>query len=100
MNAGAVRRLTELIAPLEYDICVFTGDFRGKAFGPFDATLLGMTRVRSELGKSVYGVLGNPDPVPMLPQLEATGIRILLNESQTMSRDNHCIPLAGADASP
>ena len=97
MNAGAVRRLTELIAPLEYDICVFTGDFRGKAFGPFDATLLGMTRVRSELGKSVYGELGNHDTVRMLPELEAMGISMLLNESEPIVRGNHCIYLAGVD---
>jgi len=97
MNPGAVRRMTELIATLEYDICVLTGDFRGKAFGPFDAALLGMTRVRSELGKSVYGVLGNHDTVRMLPELEAMGIRMLLNESEPIVRGNHRMHLAGVD---
>jgi predicted MPP superfamily phosphohydrolase len=97
MNPGAMQRMTELIATLEYDICVLTGDFRGKAFGPFDATLLGMARVRSQLRESVYGVLGNHDTVRMLPELEAMGIRMLLNESETIERGNQRIHLAGVD---
>ena len=97
MNPGAMHRMTELIATLEYDICVLTGDFRGKVFGPFDTTLLGMTRVRSQLSESVYGVLGNYDTVRMLPELEAMGIRMLLNESETIVRGNQRIHLAGVD---
>jgi predicted MPP superfamily phosphohydrolase len=97
MNPGAMHRMTELIATLEYDICVLTGDFRGKAFGPFEAALLGMTRVRSRLGELVYGVLGNHDTVRMLPELENMGIRMLLNESETIVRGNHRIHLAGVD---
>jgi uncharacterized protein len=41
MNAGAMRRLEELLPDLEYDICVMTGDYRGATFGPFDAALEG-----------------------------------------------------------
>src|SRR5260370_18781896 len=36
MNPGAIRRITGLIAPLKYDICVLTGDVRGKLYGSFD----------------------------------------------------------------
>jgi len=97
LSPGAVRRLTELVTTLEYDICVLTGDFRGKAFGPFDEALRGMARVRSRLSESVYGVLGNHDTVRMLPELEAMGIRMLLNESETIVRGNQRIHLAGVD---
>jgi len=34
MNEGAMRRLTELLPDLTYDVCVLTGDYRGAAFGP------------------------------------------------------------------
>ena len=97
MSSRAIRRVTELVATLEYDICVLTGDFRGKAFGPFDETLREMARVRSQLGEAVYGVLGNHDTVRMLPPLEAIGIRMLVNESETIVRGNQRLHLAGVD---
>jgi uncharacterized protein len=97
VNEGVVQRMTELAVALEYDICVLTGDFRGKAFGPFDAALRGMRGVRSRLGPSVYGVLGNHDSVRMLPDLEAMGIRMLVNESETITRGRQRIHLAGVD---
>jgi uncharacterized protein len=49
MNEGAMRRLTELLPDLAYDVCVLTGDYRGATFGPFDAALDGLARVRSHL---------------------------------------------------
>ncbi len=97
MNPGAMRRMAELIPTLAYDICVLTGDFRGKAFGPFDATLAGMARLRSQLNESVCGVLGNHDTVRMLPDLEAMGIHVLMNESEAIARGNQRLHLAGVD---
>ena len=97
MSAPAMRRLAELVTTLEYDICVLTGDFRGKAFGPFDEALRVTERVRSQLGEAVYGVLGNHDTVRMLPELEAMGIRMLLNESETIVRGKQRLHLAGVD---
>jgi uncharacterized protein len=49
MNEGAMQRLTELLPELTYDVCVLTGDYRGATFGPFDAALDGLARVRSHL---------------------------------------------------
>ena len=50
MNEGAMRRLTELLADVTYDASVLTGDYRGKTFGPFNAALEGLARVRSRVG--------------------------------------------------
>ena len=97
MNEGAMRRLTELISDMTYDMCVLTGDYRGKTFGPFDATLEGLARVRSHLKGPVYGVLGNHDTIRMVPALEEMGIRMLLNECETISRGDEAIYLAGID---
>jgi predicted MPP superfamily phosphohydrolase len=97
MNQGAMRRLIELLNDLRYDICVITGDYRGKTFGPFDATLEGLARVRPHLRALVYGVLGNHDTVRMIPGLEEMGIRMLLNESEIIVRGNDRIHLAGID---
>jgi len=97
MNPGAMQRLIELLQGVNYDICVLTGDYRGKTFGPFDAALEGLAGVRSHLKDPVYGVLGNHDTIRMVPGLEEMGIRMLLNESETIVRDNQRIYLAGID---
>ena len=56
-----------------------------------------MKRLRSHLGKTVYGVLGNHDTIRMVPGLEDMGIRILLNECEPLSRGGESIYLAGID---
>jgi predicted MPP superfamily phosphohydrolase len=97
MNKGAMQRLMELIPDITYDICVLTGDYRGTTFGPFDAALEGLARVRSLLKSPVYGVLGNHDTIRMIPKLEEMGIRMLLNECETIFRGDEAIYLAGID---
>lgn len=97
LNAGAMYHLATLLPHLSYDICVLTGDYRGKTFGPFDATLDGLAQVRSHLTGPVYGVLGNHDTICMVPGLESMGIRMLLNESEPIVRGAEYIYLAGID---
>jgi predicted MPP superfamily phosphohydrolase len=97
MNEGAMRRLVELARDLRYDLCVLTGDYRGKTYGPFAATLDGMARIRAHLAAPVYGVLGNHDTIQMVPGLEAMGIRMLLNECEAIERGGERIYLAGID---
>jgi predicted MPP superfamily phosphohydrolase len=96
-SQGAMRRLVELLPDLRYDICVLTGDFRGNTFGPFDATLKGLARIRAHLKDPIYGVLGNHDTICMVPGMEEMGIRMLLNEAETIVRGNQRIHLAGID---
>jgi predicted MPP superfamily phosphohydrolase len=97
MNRGAMARLVELLYSIEYDVCVLTGDYRGKTFGGFDETLVGMAQVRAQLRGEVYGVLGNHDSIRMVPALEDIGIRMLLNESVVIERDGARLHLAGLD---
>jgi len=97
MNEGAMRRMIELVDNMQYDLCVLTGDYRGKTFGPFAATLEGVARVRAHLKEPVYGVLGDHDTVQMVPGLEAMGIRMLLNECAMIVRGDQQIYLAGID---
>jgi uncharacterized protein len=97
MNERAMRRLTELLPDLTYDVCVLTGDYRGATFGPFDAALAGVARVRAHLHGPVYGVLGNHDTIRMVPALENMNVRMLLNESEAISRGDASVFLAGID---
>ncbi len=97
MNEVAMARLARVLPKLRYDLCVLTGDYRGKTFGPIDACLEGMARLRAALVGPVYGVLGNHDTVRMVPELEAMGVRMLLNESVAIERAGARIRLAGVD---
>ena len=45
----------------------------------------------------MYGVLGNHDTIRMVPGLEEMGIRMLLNESETITLDGQRIHFAGID---
>ncbi len=97
MSEDAVERLVTILQNINYDLCALTGDYRGQTFGPYDATLAGMSRICAEIKKPIYGVLGNHDTVRMLPGLEGMGIRMLLNECETIERDHQRIHLAGID---
>jgi len=97
MNPGPMQRLLEILPELRYDICVMTGDFRGQTFGPFEATLDDLATVRNQLQGPVYAVLGNHDTIRMVPEIEAMGIRMLLNECETIVRSGQRIHLAGVD---
>jgi uncharacterized protein len=97
MNEGAMQRLSGLLPGLAYDLCVLTGDYRGKTFGPFDATIAGLARVCAQIVGPIYGVLGNHDSIRMVPALEEMGIRMLLNEAETLERGDQRIHLVGID---
>ncbi len=97
MSQGAMRRVSELVEGMQYDLCVLTGDYRAKTFGPFDAALDGVAKVRAHLRGPIYGVLGNHDTIQMVPAMEAMGIRMLLNECEVIARGDRRIYLAGID---
>jgi predicted MPP superfamily phosphohydrolase len=97
ISPGAMRRLMHVLPELDYDLCVLTGDYRGKTYGPFQATLDGLAQLRPYLKGPVYGVLGNHDTVEMVPALERIGIRMLVNESKTIAHQDGAVCLAGID---
>ena len=97
MNEVAMNRLIELVGSMQYDVCVLTGDYRGRTFGPFQPALDGVARVGTHLKQPIYAVLGNHDTIQMVPGLEAMGIRVLLNECETIVRKDQRIYLAGID---
>jgi predicted MPP superfamily phosphohydrolase len=89
--------LIKAVRDVDYDLCVLTGDYRAKTFGPYEAALEGMQQVRTHLEGGVYGILGNHDSIQMVPGLEAMGIRMLLNEHIVIERGGETICLAGID---
>jgi predicted MPP superfamily phosphohydrolase len=97
ISNGAMSHLVSMVKDLKYDICVLTGDYRGKTYGPFDASLKGIVELRAQLKGPLYGVLGNHDSIHMTPPLEGMGIRMLFNEYERISRGGDHIYLAGVD---
>ena len=97
MSQAAMEHLIKIVHGMSYDLCVLTGDYRAKTFGPFDAALQGVEKVRAYLRPPIFGVLGNHDTVQMVPRLEAMGIRMLLNECEVLARGGERIHLAGVD---
>jgi uncharacterized protein len=85
------------LAEVDYDICVMTGDYRAKTFGPYAQVLQAMEGVRLRLKDPVYAVLGNHDTLKLVPGLERLGIRVLLNESEAIKRDGETLYLSGID---
>ncbi|MBI3776323.1 MAG: metallophosphoesterase, partial [Gammaproteobacteria bacterium] len=77
MNAQIPHALIECVCDIDYDVCVLTGDFRGKTYGPYDAVIEAMQRVRVHLKGPVFGILGNHDSIRMVPGFEAAGVRML-----------------------
>jgi len=97
MSEAAMARVIDLLADLRYDVCVLTGDYRGETHGPYDATLAGMARLCAALKGPIYGVLGNHDTIRLVPGLEAMGIKMLFNDSETIERREQRLHLAGID---
>jgi predicted MPP superfamily phosphohydrolase len=96
-SAAIAHQIIERVRNIDYDLCVLTGDYRFKTHGDIAPTLAGLERLRAQLSSEVYAVLGNHDSIRMLPGLEAMGIRMLLNESVVLVKDDASIHLAGID---
>jgi hypothetical protein len=80
---GLAERVADLIAPHEVDLCVFTGDYRFATSGTCHNVYPEMRKivraVRSRNG--ILGILGNHDYAEEIEELEAMGIRMLMNAS-------------------
>ncbi len=97
MSEGAMARLIQLLPTIHYDLCILTGDYRGNTWGPYEPSLAGMEKLCAQLEGPVYGVLGNHDTILMVPRLEEMGVRMLLNEADTIERGGERLHLAGVD---
>jgi predicted MPP superfamily phosphohydrolase len=97
LSPDMVDPLIERLDDVTYDICVITGDYRARTFGPAREALQLMARVREHLRGPVYTVLGNHDSIEMVPALERLGMTVLLNESAVVERGGERIYLVGVD---
>jgi predicted MPP superfamily phosphohydrolase len=97
MSEAHVASLIRHVRDLEYDLCVLTGDFRFRTFGPYAPALDALAELRPHLHRPTYAVLGNHDTIRMVPRMEALDIRVLMNESVRIERASDAVYLAGID---
>ena len=80
--------LIRIVKENDFDLCIFTGDFRfgKKAFKP--ETLAPTIKVLKEIDcrLGTIGILGNHDFMEQIPFLQDAGMTVLLNESIQLPR--------------
>ncbi|MCC5858042.1 MAG: metallophosphoesterase family protein [Ectothiorhodospiraceae bacterium] len=89
--------LRERLRSLEYELCVITGDFRYQTWGSSEPALAAVARIMEVIRAPVYCVLGNHDPLGMVPELERMGLRVLLNEAAVWTGRDVPLAVAGID---
>ena len=96
---GLAEIVADLIAGLDTDLCVMTGDYRYELVGPCDEVYPRMaeilSRVRAEHG--IAAILGNHDESDIAGELEKLGVRMLINESFEIRRGEASLWVAGVD---
>jgi predicted MPP superfamily phosphohydrolase len=96
---GLGKSIARIIAPLSYDLCVITGDFRSARHGEYRQVLSPLHRILSAVTASdgIYAVLGNHDTHAMSEDFEDLGIHLLTNQTVFFSRTNQQLYLTGVD---
>jgi predicted MPP superfamily phosphohydrolase len=89
--------IVSIIEDLDYDLALITGDYRDDTKGCISDCLEYMHRVCGALREPVYGILGNHDPIELVPPLESMGLPILLNETVTYEKNGKQIYISGID---
>lgn len=96
---GLAEVVADIVASLDVDLCVMTGDYRFKAQGPCDAVYPGMRTILSSIRteQSVLGILGNHDESEIAIELENLGVRMLINETAEIFRGDESLYVIGVD---
>ena len=89
--------LLSLLDGLQYDLGLVTGDYRDDTKGSITNCLTYMKDICEVLHDPVYGILGNHDPIELVPALEKMGLPMLLNETVTFEKNGQKIFVSGID---
>lgn len=90
-------RIIEKIKPLQYDLCIITGDFCEASYTDAHIAQEQIQRICRHIPTRIIGIMGNHDFLQMVAPLEAAGIEMLLNESTTVEKQGEKLYLAGVD---
>ncbi len=90
---------TSLVAAVEADLCVITGDFLGDPQSPLGSVLPALEKLLGAISSrhGVIAVLGNHDRAELVESLEALGVRVLLNETRSIAVGESWLSICGTD---
>lgn len=94
---GFADAVIKVVERTSHDLAVITGDFAEHPAGYFHDCLADIQRIIAALAPSPLGILGNHDILEIVPHLEASGLRILLNENLRIPRGGASLWIAGID---
>lgn len=97
LHPGFTDRLKAVIAPLDYDYVMLTGDYRTCTFGDHSGATHAVIDIAGLFKGPAYAILGNHDSIRKVPMMESAGIRCLLNEHIVIERGGASLLLAGID---
>jgi uncharacterized protein len=96
---GLAEVVAGLVADLDIDLCVMTGDYRFEAKGSCEAVYPGLRTILSNVRaqEGVLGILGNHDESEIAVELENLGVRMLINEAVEITRGDASLWMVGVD---
>lgn len=97
LHPDIARAIRNHVQPLSCDLCVITGDFCSVTMQDPAAAMDEMRRLVQCIHAPVFAVLGNHDRIEILPELEAMGVRVLMNEQAAIGQEEDTMYLAGID---
>lgn len=97
LDPGYTDVIVDRVASCDYDICVMTGDYRNRTYGPYRRVVESFRKIRDAIPTKVYAILGNHDFVEMINALEPLDVSFLINESVPIQRGSGRLWLVGID---
>jgi predicted MPP superfamily phosphohydrolase len=99
MVPGMAEAIVRAIGDWDYDAVVLTGDYRAHTRHEWEPALAECGKIARALRPDApkFAVLGNHDPIEMVPGLEALGWRMLLNEAAPWRCGGAELWIAGVD---
>ena len=103
LHLDGLEELTEVVIErvrdLEVDICLVGGDIRMEMYGPMAPAVRRLRQLISHVRarEGIIGVLGNHDCIEMVPELEAAGLLMLINDALRVEREGASLWIAGVD---
>lgn len=97
LETGVIDELAKVAPDLKYDVAVITGDYRNSTRDNYAHSIKRTRDILKMLRPPRVGILGNHDFIEMAPALEASGLRMLLNEGVFVERGDARVLIAGID---
>lgn len=96
---GFVDAMCSVVRGVESDICLLTGDYHFNLSAPCSSARAGMQRLLATIAPrhGTVAILGNNDMSDFVSELNAMGVRVLVNESFRLSIGDDTMWIAGVD---